>query len=486
MRVSQYFNLQGNQANFDFVDVRVDSDVPLFIDPSLIANLPLVWAEECTFLIQSFFQAVLDKIKSGDATGARQLLSRLGEVNATHLGYSASSEGSGVGKGLAERFFSEITSSEAVKTGLITDIEDTALLIEGIDKDRISDVVTNIIRDKLVEYTQAVCDYYDIPMVDNVSVGPFWDGASARWVRSAVTLPIVDGKPLLLVPKDIVTRALHVDPQEYYRHYVLEYFREEELSARSPLTYTIKSGALRVLKKDVENKYRRLNRGEGGPGVYKRVNLDGTRRNPGLLASFRTFKNNHPPRPLSHGEIGDFGGGGEVDFEALFASLQDTVTGRAEANLFERRTEALLTALFHPDLVHPRRQERIHDGRKILDIAYSNVAQSGFFAWLAQHYSAANVVVECKNYASGVGNPEFDQLAGRFSPSRGQYGMLVFRTCEDKDKLLRTCRDTARDGRGFITPLDESDLRALVDEAVHGSCLRLGGLLHKRFGYLIS
>ena len=30
-------------------------------------------------------------------------------------------------------------------------------------------------------------------------------------------------------------------------------------------------------------------------------------------------------------------------------------------------------------------------------------------------------MVECKNYFCDVANPEADQIAGRFSPNRGQY-----------------------------------------------------------------
>ena len=90
------------------------------------------------------------------------------------------------------------------------------------------------------------------------------------------------------------------------------------------------------------------------------------------------------------------------------------------------------------------------------------MATAGFFKWLAAHYAAAHVFVECKNYVGEVGNPELDQLSGRFSPTRGQFGLLVCRRFTDKALFIRRCRDTALDGRGFIIPIDDEDLRGLV------------------------
>jgi hypothetical protein len=84
--------------------------------------------------------------------------------------------------------------------------------------------------------------------------------------------------------------------------------------------------------------------------------------------------------------------------------------------------QALLTPLFHPDLAMPQRETPLHEGRKRIDLTYSNLAQSGFFAWVSKHHPAMYLLIECKNYTGDPANPELDQLAGRFGPSRGQVG----------------------------------------------------------------
>lgn len=486
MRVSQVYNLTGSQGTFDFIDVDIKRDTPLFIDPAALAASPDPWAKSCAAAIQHFFQCVLDAIAAGDAGRAMRLLSRLNEDNSTHLGYSSISKGSGIGDGLAEKFFHEISSSQAVQSGLISDLEDTALVIEGVAEDRISDVTTNIIRRQLIEYTQEACRFYGIHMEKGVVVPPYWDTAQSRWSQESFELPVPQGSPLLLVPKFIVRRKLHCDPGEYYTHYVLEYFRDEELRQRSPLVRVTRNGA-KVYKKDVESKYRAKHT-DGTPGIYKRVNAEGTMSNPDLLARFKTAKRDNPPRVISHEGLAEVSGAAPVpDYASLLADVVRTPKGKASATKYERRVEALLTALFNEHLVHPLRQERLHEGRKILDISYVNASRAGFFQWLSQHHPSANVVVECKNYSKDLGNPEYDQLAGRFSPSRGMYGILAFRDCGDKAKLLKSCRDTARDSRGFITPLDDSDLKMLVDEMLEtGTCTDFGGLLHSVFKKLVQ
>lgn len=64
--------------------------------------------------------------------------------------------------------------------------------------------------------------------------------------------------------------------------------------------------------------------------------------------------------------------------------------------------------------------------------------------------------------------------------------MLMYRAYTSKAHILETCRDTARDDRGFITALDDDDLTQLVNEAKVAGCTELGGLLHARFLQLIE
>ncbi len=65
MRVSEHFNLGRTQPSLDFVDVDVDGDVAVFVDPRALRLLNTEWADECVSMVQHFFTTVLDAICSG-------------------------------------------------------------------------------------------------------------------------------------------------------------------------------------------------------------------------------------------------------------------------------------------------------------------------------------------------------------------------------------------------------------------------------------
>ena len=94
--------------------------------------------------------------------------------------------------------------------------------------------------------------------------------------------------------------------------------------------------------------------------------------------------------------------------------------------------------------------------------------------------------MECKNYGGKVANPELDQLAGRFSPSKGKVGLLVCRKFDNKERFLESCADTAKDHRGFIIALDDEDLVALVEARKTLPHYQMWPLLNARFEMLIA
>ena len=81
-----------------------------------------------------------------------------------------------------------ITRSRAAKTGLLKDLEDTSFMVPGVGKDLLSDMTTQIIRGPLIEYTQRMCNCYDIPMETQYS-GQIWDPDNLEWNEDFVRLP---------------------------------------------------------------------------------------------------------------------------------------------------------------------------------------------------------------------------------------------------------------------------------------------------------
>jgi hypothetical protein len=474
--VSEHFSLGRTQPTLDFVDVPIDGDLRVFIDPRALRLFASEWGAECISSVQSFFRAVLKAIHEDRHDDAQRLLRALREPNETRLGLSRGQpRGRALGPESAISLWDALRQSEAVRSGLLEDLEDTILMVAGISSDIVSDITTNLIREPLIRYTQDACVHYGIPMDPDVDSGPLWVTREQRWTSTYVTLPVAAARKLLLVPKAIVRRRMDYNSEEYYNNYILEHLREEELNANTQLVRLLKSGVRRVSKKDLRAKY----------GSGKAVIVRETLRNPDLLQAYRHDKRDHVRRPLTHEEIAEEEGTPGPDWDALLANVLEIAPGRETADAYEMVVEALLTAIFYPALSNPVVQHEIHEGRKRIDIAYTNAARQGFFYWLALHYPAANVFVECKNFAADPANPELDQLAGRFSPSRGSFGLLVCRRLDNKDLFIRRCIDTAHDARGFIVPLDDVDLRQLVEERRRDDETLALPLIRERFDGLI-
>ena len=481
MRVSEYYNLGETQSTLDFVDVDVVKDLKAFIDPHALRTTENDFTDKCVSSIQDYFAELLDVASRADDVAAYAILRPLKEPNETHLGLSKGrSRGRCLGSYLVQKIWERFKKSKAVATKLIEDLEDTLLFIDKIGPDLISDITTNIIRNHLIEYTQEMCETYGIPTV-NVDSGPLWNVRTKEWERKYVKLPVTkSGSKLLLVPKSIVRVGLEFDAGEYYRHFLIEKLQELEFQAGTELVRIIKTkrGIEKKppYKKDVEKKY----------GHGKDVILEQTLKNKDVLRDYRSSKETEKNPPLSHEELAATTSTPPVDLDVLLKAVLSVSEGNEGAHDYEKAIRALLSALFYPDLTYPKIHHPINDGRKVIDITFTNSAIGPFFGWLPKHnFTCPKIIIECKNYTDKVGNKELDQLAGRFAPHRGKVGLLVARRFDNKARFLSGCRDTALEGRGFIIALDDDDLKLLVTQVKKNPGSADFPLLRERFDKLV-
>jgi len=297
--------------------------------------------------------------------------------------------------------------------------------------------------------------YYGIPLKRNVESGPTWNPQSNRWDSTFVDLPIANNSKIILVPKVMVRQELAYRYDSYYTHYLLPEMQQAELNANSGLVELLKNGSRRVTKKALKEKY----------GNSKLAVINQTLRFPHVLDEYREDTKNEFKSPLTLEEMADLTGSKAPDWNQLISDLKKVKPGRDDAGKYENIIENILTALFYPSLCNPKKQTKIHDGRKRIDISYSNEAKSGFFYWLSLHYPSSFIFAECKNYGRDIANPEVDQLSGRFSPGRGKVGLLLHRYVTNKKLLAKRLNDTAIDDRGFIIALTDEELIQLMEEA---------------------
>jgi hypothetical protein len=304
-----------------------------------------------------------------------------------------------------------------------------------------------------------MAELYEIPLEEQ-SLGALWNPSSEEWQLDFFDLlPRAGGRPLLLVPKAIARHKLSYNYHEYYRGYLLPELRNDELAANSSLVKVLKDGNRWISERELRAKYP-----ENKPAIVRY-----TEKHPEVLDQYRAQKRAYPSPAPSHEEFAAVTRTAAVDYDALLATVEAVSPGTAGAALYHRAVMDLLTALFHPALTEVTKEAPINEGRKRVDIRYTNIARSGFFSWVAKHYPAPYIYVECKNYKTDPENPELDQLAGRFSRERGRVGLLVCRKVDDRETMAKRCRDVARAGNGLIVCIDDNDLREMVSAARDGT-----------------
>ena len=453
-RVSRLFKIKKTQASLDFVDVDIKTDTRVFLSPRAFQQLQSNWEHACVSSIQDFFGHVLTLIRTGEDDEAISLLSTLREPNETHLGLSRGrSKGRGMGVASAERVWASLSQSVAVKTGLLRDLEDTVLLVPKVSVDIVSDITTNIIRRQLIEYTQEMARQEGIPLSPGIESGPLWNSLKKCWEQEFTELPMTSEGKLLLVPKIIVRQTPFYSIDKYLRHYLLVDLQRAHENANTHLVTILRDGRRKFHKSDIIDEV----------GGTKKDIIEETLKSPSSLERYRNDMKDESFDPLDHDDLADVSSSKRLDWQKLLQNVLSLDTGKADAGKYEKAVEALINALFYPDIVYPQSQHMLDNGKQRVDITYNNEGKDGFFKWLLASYPSQHVFVECKNYKDDPKNPELAQILMRMSPSRGKFGLLICRKIKDKKRLVERCKDAVKSQASYVLPLDDQGLTDLVN-----------------------
>ena len=477
---SKFFNINKPQALLDFVDIDLEIDTPLYIDPSALAARKDSWSVVSLNQVNTFFQAVITSIYNNDRQRCLELLSHLGEPEETHLGFSkGTNKGSGVGKKQAEGIYDALNQSKASETGLLQDISDLALFIPKLGRDKVSDMTTNIIRHNLIIYTQQQCKLYNIKM-ERINTGFYWSISGNEWKQGFTELPLYKGKKVLLVPKYTVRYQVGVDASSFRKKFVFDFLQEEHLKAGGSLVKAIKNPEGEVInkivrKKDLDKEYPK------DKVFLTEFSID----NPGVINKYReSLKEKAFNIPNINGDYFD-----ESKLSnKLLADLKAIPTGSKNADIYHNYCVSSISFIFFPNLIYPKKEHQVNEGRKRIDITFVNGKENGIFRRLSLDQSIkANIVhIECKNYTHDINNPEIDQLLSRFDRNRGKFGMLLFRNSKDINKIKSRCKDAAKQGNGIALPIDDNFIIECLEFIANGQRSEIDELITTLYREIIS
>jgi hypothetical protein len=211
----------------DWFDVHLTVDTKLFVDPLLLLLYGEPWASAHVELIAHFAHcytlvAKATSPSSPSAVAARRLLT-FPEPSEFGLGYTAQgTAGAGSGDRYARQMMDGIAVAIARGLRVPEHIEEVGILNEGIGADRISDAVCNVLKHRLIAYTQNVASRHDFQMelhrVRNIRCVP----QQARWMDGSVALPTnpVTGRPIILVPQALLNSLPVLNADDWFNSHL--------------------------------------------------------------------------------------------------------------------------------------------------------------------------------------------------------------------------------------------------------------------------
>ena len=246
MNVSSAFKTDIGHANLDFVDICLNSDTELFIDPCLIETVNNEFCHKAKEVLVDFFDSFYGLYSTKATYNEKyQFFSHMHEINYTKLGYGNGDNGKAkTAEGMIDTF-SDVERLMDMNIDMSHAI-DLPIFIENFAEDCMSDMITNILFEKLSEFTVEQCKKYGVK-TQKISKGHYyWDLLSHSWKQYNGECWCVDGKNILLVPKCIVRKKYYYCTTQYFSSVIVERIRKEKI------TYDSKGKEIVPNKKTIE------------------------------------------------------------------------------------------------------------------------------------------------------------------------------------------------------------------------------------------
>lgn len=232
MRFSEHFGIQRAEDE-DWFDPHLSIDTKLFIDPLLLLTAGGDWADAHDELIAHFvhcYGLVAKSIgkDSVSAKAARRLLT-FPEPFELGLGYSAAStRGSGAGDSYAAQMADGIAVAMAAGLEQPEHIEEIGILNMGIGADRISDATANVLKARLIIYTQGVARRHGVVLDRHKVRNSRVTLEMARWHDEEVELPTnpTSGRPVILVPEFLLNKLQTLNADDWFDSHFNEDIRQ--------------------------------------------------------------------------------------------------------------------------------------------------------------------------------------------------------------------------------------------------------------------
>lgn len=426
-RLTDFHGIHEAQVDLDFAIPFLDEDIPLYLDPFMLWRSPSQQDQSMhTSLVNAFnhLGILASQGKEGAAIEALIIASECDEVG---LGTSLTRKGKRISPGKAKEIIDLFKTMTHYQQNGFSHFEEIQFFVEGISKDRISDISCNFLKSFLIDFTIDQCAKLGVP-TQPCTVEHVYDSRSNRFDReNGVELPVnpENGAPIILVPKRWLRFAPWINYDDYYEKHCPQdeiVHKKEDLTRVKVLSYNRQNYG--VIEEYIQAKERSAEDCGNDP-LFSQIPVTSAKR--------------------------------------FFAKIKKLPTGKTEgADIeYERLVGRLLPSLLYPNLDFAQEQARTDDGVSIRDLIFYNSRSTPFLQELMDDYQSRQITFEMKNVAA-IGRIHFDQINRYLTDDLGKFGVFVTRNSLKKAEIARAVNLWGGQRKVVIT-LTDVDLEQMVE-----------------------
>ncbi|MGA7779947.1 MAG: hypothetical protein WCA85_19840 [Paraburkholderia sp.] len=426
-RLTDHHGILLPQSELDFAIPFIDEDIPLYVDPFMLWRSPSQQDRSLHTSLLNAFNNLGYLAKNGQEQQAIASLVAASECEEVGLGTSATRVGKRIGKEKATEVISLFKRIPQYGRAGFRHIEEIQFYVDGISKDRISDICCSFLKSFLIDFTIQQCERLGIPTQSTKVSNVYDDRKNLFETQGNLNLPANPntGSPLVFVPK----RWLRYVPWLNYDDYFEKHCPQDEIS-HTPEELT----RVEVLNYNRENY-----------GAIDRY----------IVVKERSFDDCHSDPLFSQIPV--------ISAKRKFAAIQKLATGKEDGadRKYEELLGQLLPSLLYPKLDFAQEQARTESGVSIRDLVFYNTASTPFLADMHKDYGSKQITMELKNVQS-IERIHVDQLNRYLAEELGRFGIFVTRTPLKKAEMKRTI-DLWSGQRKAIIALTDQDIAQMVE-----------------------
>ncbi len=426
-RLTDYYGVSTAQDELDFAIPFLDEDIPLYLDPFLLWRSPSQQDQALhTSLVNSFNHQNL-LLRRGSEAEAVQNLIIASECDEVGFGVSAARKGKRIGEKTALEILSLFRNISEYGVAGFTHFEEIQLYIDGISRDRVSDIACNFLKSFLVDYTVEHCLKLGIPLA-KVRLATLHDYKTQRFLPDVeVELPVhpETSAPILLVPKRWLRHVPWINFDDYF---ATACPKDDVVNQQGS------DDRVRVLL------YNRAHHGSVAAYIEAKELSSADCFNDPL---FRQIPVLSARRKLA-------------EIKKLPSGLEENADKKYEAAVAQ-----LLATLLYPHLDFAATQSRSEGGATIRDLVFYNNRSVDFLADILKDYGSRQLVMEMKN-VKAIERDHINQLNRYLANEFGAFGVLITRNPLPRAMTKNTVELWSGQRRCIIA-LTDADIELMVE-----------------------